>query len=105
MAVMSCPATIKQIILAEPIFCTLRMTVVTKKAPKIPPVSFHHSSDFKVDTVGTDSLKKGIIKIRATKPEAKEIIAAKIGLLIDLRNSAFTPDCVLFVTPHKNARK
>lgn len=104
MAVMSCPATIKQIMLAEPIFCTLKITVVTKNAPNTPPVSFHHSNDFRVVSVGTDSLKKGIIKIKATKPDAKEIIAAKIGLLIDLRSSAFTPDCVLFVTPHRKAR-
>jgi hypothetical protein len=92
MAVNNCPATIKQIMLAEPIFCTLKITVITKKAPKIPPVNFHHSSDFNVVTVGIDSLKKGIIKIKPIRPVAKEIIAAKIGLLIDLRNSAFTPD-------------
>lgn len=76
MAVMSCPATIRQIIFAEPIFCTLKITVVTKKAPNTPPVSFHHSNDFKVAIVGTDSLKKGVIKIKPNKPEAKEMMAA-----------------------------
>ncbi len=76
MAVSNCPATIKQIILAEPIFCTLKITVVTKNAPSTPPVSFHHSNDFKVSIVGTDSLKKGVIKIKPNKPDAKEIIAA-----------------------------
>lgn len=79
------------------------MTVVTKKAPRIPPDNFHHSSDFIVAIVGTESLKNGIIKIKPSKPEAKEMMAAKIGLLIDLLNSAFTPDWVLLVTPHKKA--